>query len=172
MKLLNLNALFLSASLFFAADVAWASDASPEKLDLDSIEDTKSHRRGLLRGPAEERMAPGEPCAEGTARIIREVWPKIESIGMSTETVAENAGHVAIPSASGERINGWGRDHLLEKYGDSKGLDAPQSKEAPSALSSNRTGTREEATATDLTAHDAQQFVQHAHALGQSIQRE
>ena len=105
MKLLNLIVLFVSTSLFVAADIAWASDASPEKLNFDSTEDPKSHGRGRLRGPMEERTAFLEPLAEGTARIVREVLPKIESAGMSTNTVAKKAGHVARRARSSEHVS-------------------------------------------------------------------
>ncbi|CAI5740498.1 unnamed protein product [Hyaloperonospora brassicae] len=103
MKLLNLIALSVSASVFVAADIAWASNASPEKLNFESTEDPKSHGRGRLRGPAEERMASLEPLAEGTTRVVGEVLPKIESIGMSANTVAEKVGGLAAGRAAAKK---------------------------------------------------------------------
>ncbi|CAI5740501.1 unnamed protein product [Hyaloperonospora brassicae] len=94
MKLLNLIALSVSASLFVAADVAWASDASTKKLDLDSTEETKGHLRGSLRGPVEERVASLEPLAAGIVRLSGGVPAKIGTAGMSAEALAKNVGLV------------------------------------------------------------------------------
>ncbi|CAI5723809.1 unnamed protein product [Hyaloperonospora brassicae] len=102
MKLIHLFGLLVSASVFVGADIAWASDASPEKLNFESTEDPKSHGRGRLRGPAEERMASLEPLAEGTARIVGKVLPKIESIG--AKTVPKKAGHITVRARSGEHV--------------------------------------------------------------------
>ena len=98
MKLLNLIALFVSTSLFFAADVSWASNASP-----DPIKNTKSHARDLLRGPAEERVASLEPLAEGVVRVAGEVSQRIEGIGMSAETVAEKSGGLVAGRAAAKK---------------------------------------------------------------------
>ncbi|CAI5740352.1 unnamed protein product [Hyaloperonospora brassicae] len=107
MKLIKLIALSVGASLFVAADVAWASDASPEKLDFESIRGTDSGR-GPSRGPAEERMRGFTDAVYiGNRYGIEKIVPKIESADMGFEKVAEKlSSHVALPTASFEHHQG------------------------------------------------------------------
>ncbi|CAI5740361.1 unnamed protein product [Hyaloperonospora brassicae] len=102
MKLMNLIALSVGASLFVAADLAWASDASPEKLDFESIGDMESGR-----GPAEERMEHVDPGSIGIFSDFIRTWPKIESADTRIGKLAEKlSGHVALPAASVEHHQG------------------------------------------------------------------
>lgn len=114
MKLINPIALSVSASLFAAADVAWASDASPAKLNYETIKDMESGR-GLLRGPAEERMRGfTDPIFHDGALVMAKILPKIESNDMRIEKLAEKSnGHVAPPAASFEHHQG--RDAMVKR---------------------------------------------------------